>query len=653
MTEVYFDCETYSEVPLKGPKGVGGLLYSRHPSTRVLMWTFYMPEWDRPIAIEGEPDLWEAWRKCSTGNAPGLLVHWGAFDRFIAERFAKPGSPFAEPPHLRDDQPQAIHYADAALFDLRQHCLQCGGPAGLSNAAEWVGGLAKLDGASGLKRFTQPDSKGRRTLPTDDPAGWASFTDYGLRDAEAMASIARHLGPIGAPGLAAEGWRVVERMNARGFPIDVPSVKAARDKLEAMEPGLIAECERITGGLRPTQNQKLAKFWGLPNAQKPTLEAYVKRDDISRAQKRSAEIRLETSGATRHKLTPMLLRRDENDRVPYQFTYYGAWTRRLTAQGTQPQNFFGAKPEESYFKDLATGRGKRDWFGDTRKNIRGFIQAPKGRTLVSADFSQIELRVMAWQAGEEWLLDALRDGVDVYRITGGEIYGKKPEALTLDERYIAKRVELASQFGLSGTGKDNNGGLYARLKADGVKGFGRARSQNAIDVYQRTHPMIVDFWNQMQKGFKKCLAGSNQSVGVYCFEKTRDDLIRLIRPSGQFQCFWSPELRESEFGSTEISYLGRHPQSGKMVRVGTYGARLAQGVTQGTAADLLHSAMHTAEVNGYPPIMSIHDEIVTEIEDDGFDHVDLLCEIFVSNKPEWAKDIPIEAEGWQGRRFRK
>jgi DNA polymerase len=156
----------------------------------------------------------------------------------------------------------------------------------------------------------------------------------------------------------------------------------------------------------------------------------------------------------------------------------------------------------------------------------------------------------------------------------------------------------------------------------------------------------------MGNGLIKAVRGEDNQVGPHYFEKTRDDLVRLIRPSGNYQCFWSPKLRASEWGNVEVSYLGRL-KNGRMGRVGTYGARVAQGATQGTAADILIDAMNAAESEGYPPIMSIHDEIVTEIKDDGRDHVDNLCRIFTSQRAAYAEEIPIEAEGWQGRRFRK
>ena len=657
MQVVYFDCETYSEASLKGPQSVGAYEYARHPSTRVLLWTFYVRGSAEVHAVEGQPDLAAALAVLPERvSSPALLIHWGPFDRFIAEAKAPEGSPFRRyAPTLRDDTPQAIWYGPKlALFDLSQHCLQAGGPAKLEHAAEWVGSNLKLPGQALIRLFCEPHGprvNGRDTHPQE----WQDFVTYAAQDARALSDIAEHLGPFGSPEAAQEGWRVVERMNARGLPIDTRSVMQARRRLEEMEPAIITECERVTGGLRPTQAAKLAKFWGLPNAQRPTLEAYLERPNLTRAQRRSAEIRLEVSGATRHKLAPMLNQAGHRGRVRYQFLYYGAWTRRLTARGVQPQNFFGSKPREEFFeREIWDPSAGVELFEQTKQNIRGFIQAPPGRLLVSADFAQIELRVLAWLAGEDWVLDALRGGRDVYKETAAAIYGlKSPDAVTPEQRSFGKMVELASGFGLSGTGRDGDGGLFARAQAEGIA-LGRAEAERAIAVYRRTHPATEDFWAEMNRAAIRCVrTGRDMEAGRIGFEMSRDDVLRVIRPSGQFQCLWSPRVKPSEFGKDQLEYIGRD-KVGQMRRGGTYGGRLAQGVTQGTAADLLLAAMRTAEQMGYPPIMSIHDEIVSEIDDDGAqDHAEKLCAIFTSQLPAWAEGLPVAAEGWQHRRFRK
>ena len=84
----------------------------------------------------------------------------------------------------------------------------------------------------------------------------------------------------------------------------------------------------------------------------------------------------------------------------------------------------------------------------------------------------------------------------------------------------------------------------------------------------------------------------------------------------------------------------------------TYGGNIFQGAVQGAAADLILEALIRVEAAGIHPIMSIHDEIVCEIGDDGESYVDELCAL-VAELPEWAEGLPVEAEGWQGPRFTK
>jgi DNA polymerase len=256
---------------------------------------------------------------------------------------------------------------------------------------------------------------------------------------------------------------------------------------------------------------------------------------------------------------------------------------------------------------------------------------------------------MAWLAGEHWLLDALGRGTDVYRITAGALYGMAPDVVAQEQRKLGKVVELASQFGLSAYGRDGQGGLYARARLNRIA-ITHDEAEHAINTYRKTHPKIVAFWCGMQALLTRVvLRGGRHRLGRVVIEHTQPDLIRVIRPSGHYQCLWDPEFKGGEYRGM-VEYTGRL-KDGSMGRVSTYGSKLAQGVTQGTAADLLLEAMTLAEARGFPPVMSVHDEIVAEVPDDGRDHAAALGQLLSENQSEWSKGIPIVCDRWQARRF--
>ncbi|GAG39061.1 unnamed protein product, partial [marine sediment metagenome] len=159
---------------------------------------------------------------------------------------------------------------------------------------------------------------------------------------------------------------------------------------------------------------------------------------------------------------------------------------------------------------------------------------------------------------------------------------------------------------------------------------------------------------QCQAAFELCMQGEDHTVGKIGFERI-ESAVKVIRPSGFAQYYWLPRYTESKWPDgnpkRDITYQGRII-SGAMGPKTTYGGDIFQGVVQGTAADLMLEGMMTVENEGFPPVMSVHDETVCEIPDDGSNHIDDLCDIF-NVLPEWAKGLPVVSEGWQQRRFTK
>jgi DNA polymerase len=98
--------------------------------------------------------------------------------------------------------------------------------------------------------------------------------------------------------------------------------------------------------------------------------------------------------------------------------------------------------------------------------------------------------------------------------------------------------------------------------------------------------------------------------------------------------------------------MGVDGKTKQWVRVGTYGGKLAENITQATARDVMAEAMVRCEETGvYQMVMSVHDEIVAETNENEGSLEEFIG--IVSANPVWAQDLPIRAEGWRGRRYRK
>ena len=646
MPILFADAETASELDVTR---VGSEVYARHPSTRTLLWSLRALEWPRSLVFERD-GFWTLVREIKrtsqiewpTGE-PLVVIHWSPFDRVLVTR--------------REEAPQGW---EVQWLDLQAVSLSYGGPAQLGPAAAWWGGTELKDAGKHLiSRFCKPQKDGRWITREDDPIRWERFRSYAGQDTEAMVPIYNRFVELAEAGGHRwadhePAWEAVRRMNERGIPIDRIAAEAAILRGEAAESRLVETC-REEFGITPFQTEAVRLKLGLSDVRKETLEEALDSGGLDPEQKRLAEIRLQTAGAARKKLGPMLAMSLPGDpRVRGAFRYHGAWTRRLSSLGLQAQNFVKGKADEAYFEALVGPGEVEDLFERTRTNIRGFLRAEPGGTLVAADLAQIELRVGGWLAGETWLVEALARGEDAYKITAGALFNLAPGDVGKPsrERDFGKVVELGSMYQLGWMG------LQRQAAPQGID-LREDEARRAIEIYRATHPAFVASWAEMDQAFRDLVAApagvAQEVLGGLCRLERHETHVRLVRPSGFAQYFWLPALERGTWPDGgerwELSYMGLD-KTGRMTPQHTYGGNIFQGAVQGTAADLILEALARVEDAGYHPIMSIHDEIVCEIGDDGECYVDDLCAL-VAELPSWAQGLPVEAEGWQGKRFTK
>jgi DNA polymerase I len=202
------------------------------------------------------------------------------------------------------------------------------------------------------------------------------------------------------------------------------------------------------------------------------------------------------------------------------------------------------------------------------REIRSAFIAEAGHRLVSADYSQVELRILAHVSGEPKLREAFARGEDIHAATAGEVLGKEPATLTKDERNVAKMVNFGIIYGISAFGLSEN------LEIP------REEAQAYIDAYLARFPHVQDF---IQRTIEQA---------------TRDGYVTTLlgrrRPV--------PEIRASNRQTRSL------------------GERLAvNSVMQGTAADIIKVAMiriHRRlrdEGRAARLVLQVHDELLLEV----------------------------------------
>jgi DNA polymerase-1 len=205
------------------------------------------------------------------------------------------------------------------------------------------------------------------------------------------------------------------------------------------------------------------------------------------------------------------------------------------------------------------------------RRIRQAFVAPAGYTLLAADYSQIELRIMAHLSGDPGLLQAFASGEDVHRATASEVFGVPLEQVTTEQRRSAKAINFGLIYGMSAFG------LGRQLN------IGRNAAQEYVDLYFARYPGVQAF-----------------------MERTREQ----AREQGYVETVFGRRLYLPDINHRN----GQRRQ---------YAERTAiNAPMQGTAADIIKRAMiavdHWIEDSGLDLrlIMQVHDELVLEIRDD-------------------------------------
>lgn len=319
--------------------------------------------------------------------------------------------------------------------------------------------------------------------------------------------------------------------------------------------------------------------------------------------------------------------------------------------------------------------------------LRGEIIAPAGKKLIVADYSNVEGRVLAWLAGEEWKLQAFRDfdaghGHDLYKLAYARAFGVKPEDVTKPQRQIGKVLELALGYGggapafarfAKAYGIDlSDMAEYVKSTApravwlEAVDGYPYFVEKNrtgglerepfiACDVLKRlwrkSNPKIVQFWANVGQAVQKAIV-SRESVRVGYVAFTRTESFLVIRlPSGRLLCYPSPKTNPG-VGKDSFTYMGVNQFSRKWEKIESYGAKNVENITQAVACDLLSEGLLRMDAAGYKTVLTIHDEAITEAPDtDEFTFKKM--EHLMSTLPDWAPELPLVAAGYEAYRYRK
>ena len=324
--------------------------------------------------------------------------------------------------------------------------LTLGLPGNLAGAGEALGlppeKLKDPQGKALIQFFSKPckptRTNGQRTrnLPQHDPAKWQLYKGYNRQDVVTEQEILRKLSIYKTPESEQELWALDQHMNDNGVALDIPMVEKIVEYDTRRRQELQEEAQELTGLKNPNSLAQLKRWLAeqgveMTSVTKDTIAEALRDPELPDVVRRVLEIRTALGKTSVAKYSTMLVAHCQDHRLRGILQFYGAnrsgrWAGRLVQTHNLAKNTL---PDLALARELAAEGDFETMgtlFGETAfvfsELIRTAFIPSEGCRFVVSDFSAIEARVLAWIAGEEWTLEAFRQGKDIYCETASMMY---------------------------------------------------------------------------------------------------------------------------------------------------------------------------------------------------------------------------------------
>lgn len=700
MKHLHIDIETYSPEPIAD---CGAYRYAMNPEFEILLVAYARDEEQTQIIdLASGEELPEWFVRALLDHKVTKHAHNAVFERVCFTMWLRRHGLIAD-----DEWLNPMDWECSSVKAGR-----CGLPLSLKGAGEALRlSEQKMDeGKSLIQLFCTPrkvrsgseneDLFGglpRRVQPSEFPDKWETFKAYCIRDVDVERSIEKALSWYEVSDFEKSLYAIDQRINDYGVRIDLDMVTEANRMDILTKSRLSAEAVTLTGLNNPNSGPQL-KTWlserlgiDIPSLTKTTLpdivsEARKQKDTIAL---RVLQIRAEMGKTSNAKYDAMLSVVGPDGRARGLTQFYGSrtgrWAGRLIQMQNLPQNHINALDTARQMLKAGDYDSLDLTFGNVPDTISQLIRTSfipsDGKIYAVCDFSAIEARVLAWMAGEEWVLDTFRQGGDIYCATASQMFHKPVEkhGVNSELRQRGKVAVLALGYG---------GGVSALDKMGGARlGMTEEEEADTVKMWRNANPGIVAFWGLVEKAAKECIVYKTtrkvETPHTSVTFRMEDSTMTIELPSGRKICYPKAELHfdkewactgqtaaqaatDSSFIKKEkpalhperhymdkgasIRFMGANQATRKWEWIETWGGKLTENIVQAVARDCLAETMTNCMNAGFPIVFHIHDELVMEVSSE--DKLKEIQDIFAI-VPKWADQLPLRGAGYTGNYYYK
>lgn len=645
---LFIDVETYSSVDIKES---GAYKYIESPDFEILIIGYALD--DGPVKIvdlaQGE-EMPEEFEEALLDPDCVKVAHNAVFERLSFKRIGY-------------NVPAEQWYCTSVK------AAYCGLPLSLDGVSKALNLTdKKLDtGKALIKYFSCPCKATRvngmrtRNYPEHAPEKWEMYKEYNKYDVLAEREIFKRLEAYIIPDIERKMYVLDQNINDRGILVDMELAESAIAVDNTYTSILTQHAQQLTGLENPNSpvqiRQWIEKTIGcvVMSLSKETMPDLMKEFADYPDVIELLNIRKKLSKTSIKKYYAMLNCAMKDHRVRGTFQFYGAnRTGRWAGRLLQLQNL--SKNHISHIEVPREMIRARDWesvemmYDDVAdilsQLVRTALIASPGKVFSVADFSAIEARVISWLANEKWRMDVFRGDGKIYEATGAKMFNVPISAITKGSvlRDKSKISELALGY---------EGSLGALKRMGGERmGLSDTEMMSLVRKWRSANPAIVDMWKEIDEASKEAVR-YQRPVSCTCRNIIFDcngEFMTIQLPSGRKLFYYGPKFKDKKIGCSTmptrvLCYQGVVQETKQWGEIDTYGGKLTENIVQAIARDLLGDAMLRMQDEGYEIVASVHDEVIVEVpEINAKDHYNRLVEI-MSTPPQWAEDLPLNADG--------
>jgi DNA polymerase len=547
----------------------------------------------------------------------------------------------------------------------------------------------RVAGINAMRYLCKPRADGSRPTIAEERDRFLQLVPYCADDVRAERCVDAVLPEMSPKEI--QVYHLDQRINDRGVRVDLAAVADFECLIEEYKAALKAACIKITG-VSPSRPGPLSDwirkngFPQLENLQADSVRKALLTNpppDVATVLKIYSTVNMKAVS----KFAAMREAVCKDGRIRGMLQYHAAATGRWSSFIVQLHNLFRSVIDDP---DMAIVAARQRDLGLIRilhpgidpmkvfaSCIRGMLIADEGKEFVFPDFAGVEARWNAWLFGEEWKIQAYKEGRDMYVETYARAFNVDPKTVTPKQRQVGKILELSMGY-QGGVGAFVKMATTSRLdlrdllqadipadiRAEAEQNYLVATQQRkgkldpdiwvvceALKIlWRNAHPKIVAGWRDLEYCAKQAVRNPGEIHGLAkrrIMFKVEGLWLVMRLPSGRKVRYFKPRFDKDD----KLIYEGVDTVTRQWGTTSTYGGKICENEDQGGCRDLLVEAMLAFEERNWPIVMHVHDEPVLEapkgmLPDDVV--TSIMCRV-----PDWAHGFPLAIEGHRGPRYRK